>query len=339
MPINYFKDVLPSLAEHPVGPMFYEVKVNLKPEQLELLRKAQVVELQPGIESLSDRSLQRMRKGTSTLQNVQFLLKSKQLGIAVFWNLIFGFPGEDASEYDAQLAVLNSISHLPPPVSAARVRIDRFSPLYERGDSFGVRNIRPIDAYKHIYPELTPEDRLQLAYFFDADYTERHMFEEEREEICSLVEHWKKLYPRCYLSVLRISENRSILVDTRIGTGPRTFMLDPLDYHILLRCNRIMGRASAEQAALNAIPNGNVSAALEYWIGQRCILQIGNNVLSIVEADADSATVLAALVIAQEQCQEARDGDGSNTSLTSRLERPGYSRFTPEVRKEQRYGG
>ena len=175
--------------------MFYEVKVNLKPEQLELLRKAQVVELQPGIESLSDRSLQRMRKGTSSLQNVQFLLNTKQLGIAVFWNLLFGFPGEDASEYGAQIAILKAISHLPPPVSAARVRIDRFSPLYERGNSFGVRNIRPIEPYKHIYPELTPEDRLQLAYYFDADYTERHMFEEERAEIRSLVEHWKKPTP------------------------------------------------------------------------------------------------------------------------------------------------
>src|SRR5262249_8113697 len=145
-------------------------------------------------------------------------------GIKVYWNLLFGFPGEDASEYDAQLAILQSISHLPAPVSVARVRIDRFSPLYERADSFGIRNIRPVDAYKYIYPELTLEDRLQLAYYFDADYTERHIFAEERAEIHNLVEHWKELSPRCYLSIVRSSDGRSVLVDTRIGTGPRAFM-------------------------------------------------------------------------------------------------------------------
>src|SRR5262249_41909936 len=207
---------------------------------------------------------------------------------------------------------------------------DRFSPLYMHGDAFGVRNIRPVDAYNYIYPELTTEDRLQLAYYFDADYTERHMFEEERAEIRRLVERWKKLYPRCYLSILRSSDGRSILVDTRIGTGPRAFMLDSLDLH-LLRCSRIVDRALAEQAAANAFPNGNVSAALDYWVGQHCILLVGNNVLSIVEAEGDSATIVAALSIAKEQCQEAGDGDRSKSSLTARLEVPGYSRFTSEV--------
>ncbi|MEI9852231.1 MAG: RiPP maturation radical SAM C-methyltransferase [Sphingomonas sp.] len=63
MPLGYFKTLLPELAEWEEKPgLFYEVKANLKYEQLELMRRAGMTQIQPGIESLSTNVLKLMRK-------------------------------------------------------------------------------------------------------------------------------------------------------------------------------------------------------------------------------------------------------------------------------------
>ena len=67
--LKYFKDVLPELARRKMGvKLFYETKANLKRDQIRVLRDAGVLEIQPGIESLSDGVLKLMRKGVSALQ-------------------------------------------------------------------------------------------------------------------------------------------------------------------------------------------------------------------------------------------------------------------------------
>src|SRR5205807_8166536 len=63
--MKYSNNVLPALAlsPRPVH-LFYEVKANLTRKQVQMLQRAGVRRIQPGIESLSDHVLQLMRKGT-----------------------------------------------------------------------------------------------------------------------------------------------------------------------------------------------------------------------------------------------------------------------------------
>ncbi len=62
--MKYLETVVPELVRRQAGYSFhYEVKVNLKKRQMKLLADAGMKELQPGIESLSTRVLQFMRKG------------------------------------------------------------------------------------------------------------------------------------------------------------------------------------------------------------------------------------------------------------------------------------
>ena len=52
--MRYFRTLLPRLAvQEPRFELFWEVKANLTPEQVRLLRAAGVTRVQPGIESLS----------------------------------------------------------------------------------------------------------------------------------------------------------------------------------------------------------------------------------------------------------------------------------------------
>ena len=168
--MKYFRGLIPELAKLEGNlQLFWEVKANLTREQVEQLAKARIRRIQPGIESLSNRVLGLMRKGTTALRNVQLLKWCKQYGIAVDWNILYGFPGERRRDYDATLAMLPALRGLQPPTACGPVRLDRFSPYFNTPEAFGLAEVRPAPAYAHIYP--FPRSALdQIAYFFEYNY-------------------------------------------------------------------------------------------------------------------------------------------------------------------------
>ena len=168
MSMDYIDAVFLKLAEDRIDfQFFYEVKANLTRDMIRKLAKGGVKHLQPGIESMSTDVLKLMRKGCTMLQNVLCLKWCRYYDIKVSWNLLVGFPGETQANYEDQLRVLQSISHLQPPTSCDRIWLERFSPYYTDGNGFGVRNIRASRGYEFAYPKHV--DLAKIAYFFDYD--------------------------------------------------------------------------------------------------------------------------------------------------------------------------
>jgi ribosomal peptide maturation radical SAM protein 1 len=136
--MRYFSDLLPALAaDGRPWEIFWETKANLSRAQVATLRAAGVTTIQAGIESLSDRVLKLMRKGTSGLRNVQLLKWCREQEVAVGWHLLYGFPGETRQDYEHMFAMLPAIEFLHPPRSFGRIRMDRFSPYFDNPQEFG----------------------------------------------------------------------------------------------------------------------------------------------------------------------------------------------------------
>lgn len=147
--------------------LFYEVKANLKAEEIAAMARAGIRRVQPGIESMSDNVLRLMRKGTSCLQNLNMIRNCLGAGVIPTWNVLYGFPGEHLIDYTSQLRLFKRLHHLPPPHGYGRIRIDRFSPNYEDPslrEEFG--GVEPAPIYRCIYPPHLDFDR--AAYFFMA---------------------------------------------------------------------------------------------------------------------------------------------------------------------------
>jgi len=168
--MHYFDSVLPALERLDLpGPIFFEVKANLRRHHVAALKRANILRIQPGIESLSDHVLKLMRKGTTALRNVQLLKWAREYGISVDWNLLYGFPGETDEDYRKIIALLPRITHLQMPGACGAIRLDRFSPYFVAPEEFGLRSVRPLDVYRYIYP-LAGARLERIAYYFDFDY-------------------------------------------------------------------------------------------------------------------------------------------------------------------------
>ncbi|HEX5543610.1 MAG TPA: RiPP maturation radical SAM C-methyltransferase [Micromonospora sp.] len=192
--------------------MFFEVKANLTREQLAVLRRAGILTIQPGIESLSTHVLKLMRKGSTKLLNIRLLKWARYHGIRVVWNLLTGFPGETDEDYHEQVELIPLLHHLHPPDGCSRLWLERFSP-YFTDPSFPISDIRPRPSYRHIYPDSL--DHSRIAYFFD--YTAEETGSDEAFTVLSsAARQWRQRWATHRPSLIyQRLPGRLVLVDTR----------------------------------------------------------------------------------------------------------------------------
>lgn len=236
--MSYFNTLLPALSKLDRKPrLFFEVKANLKRTHLKTLAAAGVCSIQPGIENLSDRILKLMRKGTTGLRNIQLLKWCSEYGIKPEWNVLYGFPGETASDYHAVLKILPAINHLEPPSGCGPVRLDRFSPYFMNPESFGLRNLRPIAPFRFLYP-FGPDSLRRIAYYFDFDYDVTLDPTGAAASVVEFAEAWAKQPGRRKLTATDNGE-RLILTEIMAGASPQRHVLTSFDRAVYLMCDEV----------------------------------------------------------------------------------------------------
>lgn len=234
----YFQDMIPELARNDESvDLFYEVKANLRRSQVEALRDAGVRTLQPGIESLDDHVLDLMRKGVRALQNVQLLKWCKEFGITVFWNILWGTPDESPEDYARMAEKMRKLSHLPPPTSVRPILLNRFSPLFDKAEEFGLVNIRPVPAYEYVYG-LDSHAVTNLAYFFDFDYLEKRDAATYSADVAEVAKAWCTSYKSGSDLFYCIVDSKVVIWDLRPeAVAPLTILDDSLTIDVFLACD------------------------------------------------------------------------------------------------------
>lgn len=193
MDFNHIKSVFKPLADEGAGfRFFYEIKSNLKDEQLEVLATAGVDTIQPGIESLSDHTLKLMKKGVSALQNIFLLKRCKELNIHPIWNILGGFPGETNQSYLETTKLIPKLIHLHPPRNIANLRLDRFSPNFENSEEMGFHSLQPLPSYKFVYP-MSVQKIEKFAYFFEGT-KEKYVPQKIVNELIACAMEWQRTH-------------------------------------------------------------------------------------------------------------------------------------------------
>lgn len=238
--MRYFRSVLPQLARAGLGlEIFWEVKANLTRHQVRQLRDAGVVHIQPGIESLSNHVLTLMRKGTTAFRNIELLKWCKEYGVTPYWNLLYGFPGETASDYAESVALIHAIWHLDPPTACGPVRLDRFSPYHADPAGFGMVNVRPLAPFSYLYP-FDRRTLHEIAYYFDFDYADGRTADVHARGAIDLAHAWMADGARGMLELSQEADGTLQLLDTRgeLAVAPRRAVLRGWKAVAYLACDR-----------------------------------------------------------------------------------------------------
>ncbi len=282
--MSYFKDFVPALAESNLDlRLFYEIKSNLNKQQLTLLKEANIVDLQPGIESLNTHVLDLMKKGVKSIQNVQLLKWCKEFGIKPIWNLIWGFPGETNEDYDKTTELVAKISHLAPPNSISKLRLDRFSPNFNFPEKFGLKKIYPYHSYNYIYP-FEEKILFNLCYFFDYHYDVAENFEITLDETRNKIYKWINNFAK--VDLFFIDKNDALVIyDLRGLKKEFFFILQNKERFLYLFCDKIQPLSKIKKEyAIHFNQEENENEVIEYldsFIDKNLMIRENNSYLSL----------------------------------------------------------
>ena len=249
---NYLKTVLPDLAEIGVDlDLFYEIKSNVQHSHICTLSAAGVRQIQPGIESLSTPILKLMKKGVSALQNIRLLRWCEEEGVKVYWNLLYGFPGEPVDQYEAMADLALSLVHLQPPI-LARLQLQRFSPYFDKPHEHALEIEGPVFHYAFAYP-CSSGDLFDLAYDFNYRYVNHPDPESYVAPLRAALDTWRTEYIEHQPSLIcKRGPDFVKLIDRRWSSAPQEFVLEHSEAEVYLACE---DGASIEQV-LQRLENG-----------------------------------------------------------------------------------
>lgn len=278
--LHYFDTVLPELAQMPNRDMalFYETKSNLRKEQVRLLRDAGIRRVQPGIESLSDVVLKMMRKGVTALQNVQVIKWCTEFGMNVQWNILCGFPGEPAEEYERMTRMLPLLAHLRPPEYFVPIRMDRFSPNFFDAEKLGFTNLRPFEAYQHIYKNLPGQAVFNLACYFRFDYQQPQDIDRYGLPLRNACERWRAVHGDSALFSVDTGD-RLLICDLRpIATDSLT-ILSGIERALYAACDAIANVHQLATALGTSVET--IESAVAMLVHRGLLLRDGHRVLAL----------------------------------------------------------
>lgn len=292
--MDYFTSLLPALAESGRDySIFFETKSNLKKSQIELMSRAGVRWIQPGIESLHSAVLKLIRKGVTGIRNVQLLKWCRQYGIQVGWNMIAGFPGEQDAWYAEIAPWLPLIAHLQS-CALITLRYDRFSPYFNDPSAYGLE-LEPIGFYRFAYP-LPPEALKDQVYFFEdraaplpaylvGKIPGRPGLTAVREIVNRWQTRWKNEGHEKPRLEARRHEDHLEITDTRECALMPNQRMDGLPALVLDACDGIATPpqiAKACAAAGHPASAAQIDAAVRDLIERRLVLDLDGGLLSLV---------------------------------------------------------
>jgi ribosomal peptide maturation radical SAM protein 1 len=216
--MKYIEEVFGQLGARGSGyEFFFFTKSNLTREHVRVLAHGGMRLIFPGIESLSSHVLKLIRKGVSRLQNVNLLRWCTYYGIDVTWFLLHGVPGERPEDYVEELETARLIVHLAPPEGSVRLRLERFSPMFDDEGLFPTKWRRPNPGYGYVYPPHVNTE--EIAFFFDYEPCGEILPEEAHLQTKAHVAAWHSDWKSGRRSSLSYRREGSEVVidDTRLG--------------------------------------------------------------------------------------------------------------------------
>ena len=287
LPREYLRTLLPEIAKRGHDWMFFwEIKSNMKREEVETLARAGVRWVQPGIESLDADLLSLMAKGVSPLQNIQLLKWCQELGIFCGWNLLFGLPGETAASYRRMTEIIPKLHHLKPPSGGGQFQLHRFSPYFDHPEKYGIRWTGAHPMFRYAFP-IPKEDLDELVYL--------HEFEiasggepVDVYPVEAAVKEWRRAHQRGASLAITVHEDGSSLIEDAREPDSTVWAhrLSADETALYLFLDKGVKKTRLAEAFLREHPEAEtlheaIATVVERWLSDDLLVEIDGRLLSL----------------------------------------------------------
>lgn len=262
--------------------LFYEVRADLRKSQLQLMRRAGVTSVQPGIESFSTPMLALMKKWTTGLRQIQFLRWCREVDIRPLYNLLHGLPGEEEAWYAQMARWIPLVRHLEPPLhNLHAIEMHRFAPLFEDRERYQVASVQLRGDYRRLFPAGSV-DPSRVGYFHEYTTTAPLVASRALETLRGAIEAWlasRTQTPRPSFTLtigpgfvaLRDARGEAIVESVRRG----------VERDVLLLADEVQSRRALVTQLASRWAHAAVEGTIDALIDQGVMLEDDGQVLTL----------------------------------------------------------
>jgi len=255
------------------------------------LKAAGFREVQPGIESFNSAVLRRMGKGVTAAQNIRTLVLGRRFGVRIHYNLLYGFPDDEAADYAAMAAQLPRLVHLDPPNSYVPVQITRYAPLQSQPERWGLPPPEPEDCYELLFsrPYLASSgfDLTDFCYYFERSFENAPGLQRQYDRIGRAVAAWREQWnaQRAWLYHEAPDVEGLAVKDQRVGEEA-CHRLDAAETEVLLTLAEPTSCHALREAPLRQARPERLARILEALDERGLIFRDEERVVSLVVPNA-----------------------------------------------------
>lgn len=274
--------------------LFAELRATVAPEDLAVMQKAGMEEVQVGIEALSSRLLALMNKGTTAIDNIQAMKFCEELSIVDNSNLIIGFPGSGEAEVAETLHALEFV-HVYRPLRIVKFWLGLDSPVHRSPKSFGIRAIFNHPRFARLLPEGVYRDARLMVQGYRGDLElQRKLWRPVVERIKQWVQDYESMMQRSKgKPLLAYREGRDFLhihqfrpgqaaMDHRVAGSSR-------EIYLYCRVHRSLDEIAERFPRLS---RHSIASFLQTMVEKRLMYREGERFLSLAVASRGAARVL-----------------------------------------------
>ena len=264
--------------------LFAEIRATTPAPVLSAMGAAGTETVQVGVEALSTSLLKKLKKGTTTIQNLQIMRDCETPGLPnLTGNLILHFPSSDERDVAETLATLAFVAPFRP-LKPATFWLGYESPISRNPRAYGIRK-RGNHAF---YGRLFPIPVLKNLTLMMQDYSgqkryQRQIWKKVEEE----VHRWQENYDDLHRSpesgpILSYLDGKEFIIirQRRPGQDDMTHRLSGTSREIYLFCQTHRS-LRAVLAQFPRLQEDTLLPFLKMMVGKRLMFNEGNRYLSL----------------------------------------------------------
>jgi ribosomal peptide maturation radical SAM protein 1 len=221
--------------------IFCEIRATTPKRVLTDMKRAGVQEIQIGIEALSTKLLEKLKKGTSAIQNLEIMKHCEELGLVNSSNLIFHFPGSDQDDVSETLHNLEFACYFRP-LRFVNFWLGMGSPVWQDPKAHGLQSVHNHPNWKILFPEHVTKSMNFMVQAYRGDLVrQKKLWQPVKQK----VRDWKKAYDALQhesrgAPILSFRDGRDFLIirQRQLGTDPLTHRLVDTARRIYLFCQQ-----------------------------------------------------------------------------------------------------